>query len=165
MRGECPDLDVKANPARHRASTTHARRLRADMTDAESALWREIRAHRLCGLSFRRQYPVGPYIVDFACITAGLVIELDGGQHFMAGGMVRDARRDTDLAAQGFRVLRFSNLDVLKNISGVLETILSAVAERTHVETSRIPHARADGEGKGAIRAAEPRNEITDETR
>ncbi|TCT05661.1 endonuclease domain-containing protein [Aquabacter spiritensis] len=131
MRGDRPDLDVtpaSTRPVRGRASTSHARRLRTDMTDAERTLWQDIRAHRLGGLGFRRQYPVGPCIVDFACVSASLVLELDGGQHFTDRGMARDERRDADLAAHGFRVLRFSNLDVLKNLTGVLETILSAAA-------------------------------------
>ena len=78
------------------------------------------------GASFRRQAPIGPYIVDFVCHAASLVIELDGGQHFELRQEQRDAQRDAFLAGKGFRVLRFSNYDVMANRAGVLETIAAA---------------------------------------
>jgi len=81
------------------------------------------------GASFRGQAPIGPYVVDFVCHAAMLVIELDGGQHFESKQEQRDARRDAYLAAKGFRVLRFNNHDVMTNRRGVLETI-AAVIER-----------------------------------
>jgi very-short-patch-repair endonuclease len=99
------------------------------MTDAERAIWFELRAHRLTGAGFRRQVPIGPYIVDFVCHAARLIIELDGGQHFEAENIARDARRDTFLAAQGFRVIRFNNREVMTNRPGVLETIVSALGK------------------------------------
>jgi very-short-patch-repair endonuclease len=71
--------------------------------------------------------PIGPFIVDFVCRTCGLVIELDGGQHFESKQERRDARRDAFLAAKGFRVLRFNNYDVMTNRDGVLETIAAAI--------------------------------------
>jgi very-short-patch-repair endonuclease len=98
--------------------------LRADMTDAEKVMWAELRAHRLGGIAFRRQAPIGP--VDFFAPAAKLVIEIDGG-HFEDAGRARDARRDAFLASEGYRVLRFSNLDVLKNRDGVLEVALEAI--------------------------------------
>jgi very-short-patch-repair endonuclease len=97
------------------------------MTDAEKAMWAALRAHRLGGVAFRRQVPIGPFIVDFVSHTAKLVIEIDGGQHFEDAGRARDARRDAFLVSEGFRVLRFSNLDVLKNHDGVLEVALEAI--------------------------------------
>ncbi|GGF52985.1 hypothetical protein GCM10007301_10590 [Azorhizobium oxalatiphilum] len=106
-----------------------ARTLRSDMTDAEQALWRQLRGHRLGGLSFRRQHPLAIYVVDFVCLPAQLVIELDGGQHFEEPGRARDMRRDAVLSRLGFRMLRFSNLDVLKNMPGVLETITAATRD------------------------------------
>jgi len=107
----------------------HARALRQDLTKAERVIWYGLRAHRLEGASFRRQTPIGSYIVDFVSHAAKLVIEIDGGQHFEEGHEARDKRRDAFLAAKGFRVLRFSNHDVMTNRNGVLETIAAAVRE------------------------------------
>jgi very-short-patch-repair endonuclease len=106
-----------------------ARSLRANSTDAERIIWSAVRAHRLNDASFRRQAPIGPYVVDFVCHDAQLVIELDGGQHFESEHARRDARRDAFLRSKGFRVLRFNNHDVMSNRQGVLETIAAAVAE------------------------------------
>jgi very-short-patch-repair endonuclease len=105
----------------------NAKALRRDMTDAERVIWYNVRAHRFQGASFRRQTPIGPYVVDFMCHVARLVIELDGGQHFEDDNIARDLRRDAYLEAEGYRVLRFNNLDVMKNLSGVLETIAAAL--------------------------------------
>ena len=79
------------------------------------------------GASFRRQEPIGPYVVDFVCHAAGFAIEIDGGQHFTSKHEQRDARRDAYLAEKGFRVLRFNNHDVMTNRQGVLETIAAAI--------------------------------------
>jgi very-short-patch-repair endonuclease len=98
------------------------------MTDAEYVIWTALRAHRFLGAHFRRQTPIGPYIADFVCHAAGLVIELDGGQHFEATQMKRDARRDAFFAARRYRVLRFNNDDVMKNRQGVLEIIAAALS-------------------------------------
>jgi very-short-patch-repair endonuclease len=106
---------------------TRAKALRHELTDAECKLWTMLRAHRLQGASFRRQTPIGPYIADFVCHAAKLIIELDGGQHFDPAYEARDARRTAFLEAKGFRVLRFSNHDVLTNRQGVLETIAIAI--------------------------------------
>jgi very-short-patch-repair endonuclease len=108
---------------------TRARALRQNSTDAERRIWAALRAHRMKGASFRRQAPIGPYIVDFVCHAAKLVIELDGGQHFEARHLASDARRDAFLAREGFRVLRFNNYDVMTNREGVLETIAGALGE------------------------------------
>ena len=120
-----PDWKV---PPKLRAN---ARALRRDSTDAERILWSELRAGRLNGASFRRQVPIENYIADFICHAAKLVIELDGGQHFSDECERADARRSAAIEAKGFKVLRFSNLDVMTNRSGVLETIVTAIAERT----------------------------------
>jgi len=95
------------------------------MTNAERRIWHRLRAHRFGGLSFRRQFPIGNYVVDFACLEARLVVEIDGGQHSESK---RDATRDAWLHSQGFSVLRFWNNDVLSNTDGVLEQIAQAVA-------------------------------------
>jgi very-short-patch-repair endonuclease len=97
--------------------------MRTEMTDAERTLWLQLRAHRLDGLRFRRQTPIGQYIVDFVCHEQRLVIELDGGQHAESQ---HDIRRTRWLESKGYRVLRFWNSDVFKNREGVLETIVSA---------------------------------------
>jgi very-short-patch-repair endonuclease len=98
------------------------------MTDAEHRLWSWLRAHRLDGLSFRRQVPVGSFILDFVCHEQMLVIEVDGGQHAQSK---RDVERDQWLASKGYRVLRFWNSEVLRNREGVLQSILSAAREIT----------------------------------
>ena len=104
-------------------SIQRARALRAAMTDAEQALWRALRQKQLDGTRFRRQQPLGPYVADFYCAAAKLIVEVDGGQH--ADGA--DAARDAWLAARGYRVLRFWNPDVRDNLEGVLETIRTAL--------------------------------------
>jgi len=106
-----------------------ARALRRDSTRAEQVVWRAVRAHRLNNVGFRRQTPIGPYIVDFVSHSAKLVIEVDGGQHFDTAQERRDARRDMFLRSKGFRVLRFNNHDVLTNLEGVWTVIAAAVDE------------------------------------
>ena len=101
-----------------------ARHLRRSMTDAEHRLWFHLRNRALLGFKFRRQMPIGPYIADFACIERRLVVEVDGGQH---GGYAADAVRTVGLQAQGYRVLRFWNNDVLLQTPAVLEQILAAL--------------------------------------
>jgi very-short-patch-repair endonuclease len=105
-------------------SLTHAKTLRTNMTDAERRLWYRLRAHRFDGHKFKRQVPIGPYVVDFACLARKLVVEVDGGQH---SDNQNDAVRDGYLEREGFRVLRFWNNDVLRNTDGVLAVILGAL--------------------------------------
>jgi len=95
------------------------------MTDAELCLWKRLRAKQIDGYRFRRQVPIGPYIADFACLKAHLVIEVDGGQH--AQTREQDDRRTALLASHGFRVLRFWDNDVLLETDGVLESICAAL--------------------------------------
>jgi very-short-patch-repair endonuclease len=111
-----------------RKQRSRARSLRRHSTDAERLIWAAVHAHRLNGASFRRQTPIGPYVADFVCHEAMLIIELDGGQHFEAENTRRDARRDAFLRSKGFRVLRFNNYDVMTNKTGVPETIAVALA-------------------------------------
>ncbi|MFN7780193.1 MAG: endonuclease domain-containing protein [Betaproteobacteria bacterium] len=94
------------------------------MTDAEQKLWYALRHKQLHGHRFRRQHPVGPYIADFACIEAKLVIEVDGGQHNEPD---IDRHRDEFLTSQGWRVLRFWNNQILSELDAVLEVIASAL--------------------------------------
>ena len=97
------------------------------MTDAERALWRHLRARQLQGWKFRRQYPIAGFIADFACVEAGLVIELDGGQH--AEQMDYDKMRTGRMNAAGYRVLRFWNHEVLGNMEGVIDSIITAMLQ------------------------------------
>ncbi|MFC3077139.1 endonuclease domain-containing protein [Phenylobacterium terrae] len=101
-----------------------ANAMRRDDTDAEAKLWGALRARRLGGWKWRRQVPKGPYIVDFICNDAGLVVEVDGGQHDEQ--VAYDARRTAFLGDLGLRVLRFWNRDVSENLDGVCLTILEA---------------------------------------
>ena len=101
-----------------------AKQLRRDMTDAERRLWSVLRDRRLANYKFRRQRPVGRFILDFACLEHRVAIEVDGGQHADSG---RDQRRTAWLEAQGWRVLRFWNNDVLANPEGIADTILREI--------------------------------------
>jgi very-short-patch-repair endonuclease len=104
-----------------------ARRLRRDQTDAEARLWDALRAGRLEGWKWRRQAPVGPFIVDFLCLEAALAVELDGGVH--AEQADYDAWRDAQLRRRGLQVMRFWNSEVADDFDGVCWTILSACRE------------------------------------
>ncbi len=98
-----------------------ARSLRVERTDAEAKLWRALRNRQLDGFKFRRQVPVDPYIADFCCKDAKLIIELDGGQHL--DQLAYDEARTRRLEACGFQVLRFWNVDVLRETDAVVEDI------------------------------------------
>ncbi|HEY0836828.1 MAG TPA: endonuclease domain-containing protein [Azospirillum sp.] len=98
---------------------------RQSATDAERRLWSALRNHRLAGLKFKRQQPIDRYIADFVCFECRLIIEVDGGQH----GVQTDARRTAYLEAQGFRVLRFWNPEVLTRLDDVLATIMAAAED------------------------------------
>jgi very-short-patch-repair endonuclease len=102
-----------------------ARKLRHNQTDAERALWFRLRDRRLRGLKFRRQMPIDRYVADFCCEAARLIVELDGGQHVERSQ--QDAERTAALEAHGYLVLRFWNNDVLRNIDGVVESILQTL--------------------------------------
>jgi very-short-patch-repair endonuclease len=102
----------------------YAKALRANMTEAERRLWYLLRAHRFKEVKFKRQAPIGRYIVDFVSFERRLVVEVDGGQHAESDA---DGRRTRWLEDQGFRVVRFWNNEVLNNASGVLDTILFAI--------------------------------------
>jgi very-short-patch-repair endonuclease len=104
-------------------NTAKAKELRRNSTDAERVLWRQLRAHRLARYKFRRQQPIGRYIVDFVCFEKQLIIELDGGQH--AEQVAYDSERSAWLRSQGFRVLRFWNHEVLQDTEAVMKVILN----------------------------------------
>jgi very-short-patch-repair endonuclease len=98
-----------------------SRNLRKRQTDAEKLLWRHLRGKQVEGFRFRRQQPIGRYIVDFVCLEKRLILEIDGGQHDIEND--KDQERTNWLMSEGYRVLRFWNIDVLTNLEGVLETI------------------------------------------
>ena len=102
-----------------------ARKLRRNQTDAERALWFRLRDRRLNGLKFRRQMPIASYVVDFCCEAARLIVELDGGRHSQISK--EDAKRTAVLEAHGYLVLRFWNNDVLRNIDGVVESVVNTL--------------------------------------
>lgn len=104
-----------------------ARALRQRMTPHEVRLWSRLKTWRAEGFVFRRQAPLGRYIVDFVCYTPKLVIELDGGQHSLDDHRAADAIRDAWLQGEGFRVLRIWNMDVHNNMDGVLIAIHNAL--------------------------------------
>ncbi|MGA0609393.1 endonuclease domain-containing protein [Caldimonas sp. KR1-144] len=118
-----------------------ARGLRQRSTDAEAMLWNRLRSRQLDGLKFRRQHPVAGFVVDFACMEAGIAVELDGGHHAEPAAVLRDDQRSQAIADEGLRVIRFWNNDVLNNIEGVLQIIAEATR---HPHPSPLPQA---GEG------------------
>ena len=101
--------------------TQFAKQLRKKSTNAEDLIWSQLRARQLHGIKFRRQQPIGKYIVDFASFEKRIVIELDGGHH--RKNKENDIERDRFLTGNGFTVLRFWNNDVFENLDGVLEAI------------------------------------------
>ena len=106
-------------------ASTHARELRSKATAAEIRLWSRLRRKQLHGFRFRRQQPIGPFIVDFFCPEAKLVVEVDGGQHNVEEE--KDAKRTRWLEERGYRVVRFWNNDVLSNTDGVVLAVLEAL--------------------------------------
>ena len=132
-----------------------AKALRTNATDAERVLWHRLRAHRLLGYKFRRQQPMGHYIVDFVCFETQMIVEVDGGQH--SERVLYDRERTLWLEAQGFRVLRFWNHEVRKHLEAVTETILRECSRATPSPwpspTCGPPWA-IEGEGKNRRRSA-----------
>ena len=120
-----------------------ARALRRRTTEPEQKLWWHLR-HRLPtnGTHFRRQVPIGPYIADFCCLKARLIIEVDGNHHGYDENRSKDAQRTSYLTSQGFSVLRFSNREVMTEISGVLEAIYA------HLSSTPTPNPSPQGGGE-----------------
>ncbi|HBI47159.1 MAG TPA: hypothetical protein DDX93_00290 [Smithella sp.] len=100
-----------------------SRNLRSNMTDAEKFIWSKIRRKQINDVHFYRQKNIGHYIVDFYCPKGKIIIEIDGGQHYEQEGMRKDRKRDDYLKGLDLTIIRFSDIDVLKNINGVLERI------------------------------------------
>ncbi|MGL3212886.1 endonuclease domain-containing protein [Bradyrhizobium sp. BR 1433] len=106
-----------------------AKQLRRTMTRAETLLWRHLKADRLAGLNFRRQAPIGSYIADFVAHACKLVVEVDGASHDFDERIRHDERRDAWLESRGYRILRFTNDEVLKNLEGVVLSIAEAAEQ------------------------------------
>ena len=106
-----------------------AKRLRREMTRAETLLWRYLKADRLAGTGFRRQTPMGNYIADFVSHSCKLIVEVDGESHDFEERIRHDERRDQWFASRGYRVLRFTNDDVMKNLEGAVLSILDAAEQ------------------------------------
>ena len=123
-----------------------AKALRKGMTDAEWLLWRHLRNRELGGWKFRRQYPVGPFIVDFICLEKNLVIEVDGGQH--AENEELDLQRSAYLNKMGYQVLRFWNNEVLQETEAVLEAIFAIIAPGKQNSPSPQPSPPSGERGK-----------------
>lgn len=114
-----------------KAEIERARTLRTERaTEAEMRLWSKLRSRQVAGAKFRRQHPLGPYVLDFVCLERTLVIELDGGQHAEPAQAAHDEGRTYYLEAEGFEVLRFWNNEVLENIEGVWDTICVRLTQR-----------------------------------
>ncbi|MDB5614765.1 MAG: endonuclease protein [Devosia sp.] len=126
---------------------TIAQKLRKNPSVAEVRFWTLIESLRLGGYHFRKQVPLGPFIVDFACHHAKLVVEIDGDSHYTDEGLDKDRKRDAALAEHGFTVLRFSNLDVLDNPDGVYETLMAVLGQRP----PSLPSPRGGGLRRGLL--------------
>jgi len=122
-----------------------AKTMRREPTEAETALWRVLRNGALGGAKFRRQQPIGPYIADFVCQSHRLIVEADGSQHAESAS---DERRDVFLRSVGYRVLRFWNNDILNNISGVADAILTELqTPHPPIAAQWVPPSPSRGEG------------------
>ena len=119
-----------------------ARRLRETANDAERRLWRYLRRYPLQGSHFRRQVPIGPYVADFACMAARLLIELDGSQHSNRANRLRDEARTRWLENEGYRVIRVWNNEIIQNIDGVMEKIYAEIFGGLNAEPKPLKHQR-----------------------
>lgn len=109
--------------------TTFAKNFRKNQTDAEKRLWYSLRARQFEGLKFRRQQPIGSYIVDFVNFDQKLIIELDGSQHLTEEGLAKDKIRTKFFTDQGYKVLRFFDNELLTNLDGTLTVILENIKQ------------------------------------
>lgn len=140
--------------------TTRPRQLRRNATDAENRLWYVLRNRSLGGWKFVRQFPVGPYIADFACREAALIVEIDGSQH---ADNEKDLSRTTFLNSEGYGVLRFWNNEVMDNRDGVLEAILRTIDGSPSPDLRFAPATLSpSGRGIRGVRAAYGANFINE---
>ncbi len=111
-----------------------SRDLRRDQTDVERILWRYLKARQVNGWRFRRQHPVPPYVADFACVEAKLIVEADGGQHVDSA---HDAMRDQRLKDAGWRILRFWNVDILHHMPDIIATIADELGPHRNLRRTK----------------------------
>jgi very-short-patch-repair endonuclease len=137
---------------------SRAKQLRQAMTRAETLLWRYIKADRIDGLGFRRQMPIRNYIVDFACLSARLIVELDGESHDFEERQKAIQNRDAFFESEGFQVLRFTNDEVMSNLEGVVEVIRQAAKVRMRglPPSPTLPHKGGGSRRTPHLRDAEP---------
>ena len=128
-------------------ATNRSRSLRRNQTRSEGLLWSILRAKQLCGLKFRRQHPMGPWVADFACVEKMLVVEIDGGYHDVT--IAEDLRRQQDLQRLGWTVIRFSDDDVENDA----EAVARAIAEELSIPYE-FKKRQKTGSGMRSIRAA-----------
>jgi very-short-patch-repair endonuclease len=136
---------------------SRAKQLRQAMMRAETLLWRYLKANRIDGLGFRRQVPIRNYIADFVCLSAKLIVELDGESHDFEERQKADQTRDVFFVSEGFQVLRFTNEQVMSNLEGVVEAIRQAASSRASGSppSPTLPHR---GGGSGEVSASIPQN-------
>jgi very-short-patch-repair endonuclease len=139
---------------------TRAKQLRQTMTRAETLLWRYLKANRIDGLGFRRQVPIRNYIADFACLSAKLIVELDGESHDFEERQKADQGRDAFFVSEGFQVLRFTNEQVTSNLEGVVEVIRQTAASRVcgSPPSLTLPHKGGGNKETGAGITGNPSN-------
>ncbi|MDF3808712.1 endonuclease domain-containing protein, partial [Rhodopseudomonas sp. BAL398] len=125
-----------------------AKQLRQAMTPAETLLWRYLKAHRIDGLGFRRQMPIKNFIVDFVCLAAKLIVELDGESHNFESQLQADDVRDAFFASEGFAVLRFTNDQVMSDLEGVIEVVRQTA--RARIRSLPPSRGRPPPRGRGA---------------
>src|SRR5258706_2443588 len=142
LRGRAGERGMPHTPVDD-VQRARAKRMRREMTRAETLLWRHLKANRLAGLGLRRQSPMGNYIADFVAHSCKLVVEVDGESHDFESRIRHDDRRDRWFVSRGYRVLRFTNDDVMKNLEGVLLAIQQAAEQAAPL--SLTPPARRDG--------------------
>jgi len=132
-------LSVSETEGGRRRARKRSIKLRQTMTDAELILWSRLRKRQMLGQHFRRQHPVGPYIADFACVTLKLIVEVDGDTHGTEAQLAYDARRTRFLETRGWTVIRCNNVDVYRNLDGVLTQIGDVVHEMCQRSTTDAP--------------------------
>ncbi|MFC5484004.1 endonuclease domain-containing protein [Microvirga aerilata] len=133
-------------PSTRKIGTSRSRVLRRNAIDAEKALWRALKRIPVYGSHFRRQVPTGPYVADFACLKACLLIEPDGGHHSQDDVAAKDEARTRWLQKEGYRVVRFWNTELPENMNGVLDTIYAGLYGSPQSEAAALPTPpRPDG--------------------
>ncbi|WP_170991386.1 MULTISPECIES: endonuclease domain-containing protein [Bradyrhizobium] len=132
-----------------------AKQLRRTMTRAETLLWRHLKADRLACLNFRRQAPIGNYIADFVVHACKLIVEVDGESHDFEERIRHDDRRDAWLTSRGYRVIRFTNDDVLKNLEGVVLRIAEAAVQAAPLSLT-LPRKRGGNFTAGSSLTSDP---------